>query len=159
MSEPTTTRRGFSGWTAATLGAIPLVGGLFAGLRAGIEPQKNRIPKTLPLGKVDQVPDEGLKSKTVSYRRRIGGRVETVTQTVLLGRDENGVYGLSNRCTHLGCAVSVARGEDAKGALHCPCHDGWFDASGAVVDGPPDRPLPRVDLRISADGQIEWVLG
>jgi Rieske Fe-S protein len=58
-------------------------------------------------------------------------------------------------CTHLACAV-LWRAE--AGRLECPCHDGVFDAAtGAVVAGPPPRPLPKVLLREDTDGI--WAVG
>lgn len=56
----------------------------------------------------------------------------------------------SSVCTHLGCAVLWRR---QQGRLACPCHEGAFDPrSGAVVAGPPPRPLPRITLEQRADG-------
>jgi len=50
------------------------------------------------------------------------------------------------RCTHLSCPVHFAA---KRGRLECPCHNGAFDAAtGAVLEGPPPRPLPRISLRI-----------
>jgi len=57
----------------------------------------------------------------------------------------------SQKCTHLGCAVIP---QIASGKFHCPCHEGWFDLNtGAVLAGPPRRPLPRVRLEIR-DGYL-----
>jgi nitrite reductase/ring-hydroxylating ferredoxin subunit len=48
------------------------------------------------------------------------------------------------KCTHLSCAVYYARQENR---LECPCHQGFFSiVDGAVLQGPPQRPLPRVVL-------------
>jgi arsenite oxidase small subunit len=53
------------------------------------------------------------------------------------------------KCTHLGCPV-LYRAETRR--LHCPCHEGYFDAEdGKVVSGPPPRPLPRVNLERRGD--------
>lgn len=55
-----------------------------------------------------------------------------------------------NVCTHLSCAV-LYKGD---GKLHCPCHDGLFDAAtGNVLAGPPPRPLSLIQLAIH-DGTI-----
>jgi arsenite oxidase small subunit len=55
------------------------------------------------------------------------------------------------RCTHLSCPVHFVA---AKNRLDCPCHNGAFDAkTGAVLHGPPPRPLPQIELRI-ADGKV-----
>lgn len=44
------------------------------------------------------------------------------------------------RCTHLGCPY---RWENAKHQFLCPCHNGIFSIDGAVLAGPPPRPLDR----------------
>ena len=61
----------------------------------------------------------------------------------------------TQQCTHLSCAVYYAREHDR---LECPCHDGAFSvASGAVLYGPPPRPLPRIALE--QRGDEVWALG
>ena len=48
----------------------------------------------------------------------------------------------SQKCTHLSCAVYYAKEQNR---LECPCHQGFFSvADGSVIQGPPQRPLPRV---------------
>lgn len=50
----------------------------------------------------------------------------------------------SQKCTHLSCAVYYA---PAERRLECPCHEGYFAVEdGSVLQGPPQRPLPRVVL-------------
>jgi nitrite reductase/ring-hydroxylating ferredoxin subunit len=63
------------------------------------------------------------------------------------GADEYAAY--SQKCTHLSCAVYYARAEDR---LACPCHEGYFSVrDGRVLQGPPQRPLPRVVLQRRGD--------
>ncbi|MCS7167856.1 MAG: Rieske 2Fe-2S domain-containing protein [Gemmatales bacterium] len=51
-------------------------------------------------------------------------------------------------CPHLGCAV----GYDAENErFSCPCHAGTFDISGRVLEGPPSRPMDRLEIRLVAD--------
>ncbi len=58
-----------------------------------------------------------------------------------------------SRCTHLGCTVNWEA--NAK-AFICPCHNGKFNINGAVVAGPPPRPLDRyTDFRVTNDGILE----
>jgi len=58
----------------------------------------------------------------------------------------------SQKCTHLSCAVYYAKEENR---LECPCHQGFFSVTdGSVIQGPPQRPLPRVTLAIR-DGRIQ----
>ncbi len=59
----------------------------------------------------------------------------------------------SQKCTHLGCPVVP---EPEQNRLYCPCHKGSFELStGKVLGGPPQHPLPRIGIRITADGYIE----
>ena len=58
-------------------------------------------------------------------------------------------------CTHLACSVLW---RPQRGRLECPCHNGVFDAgTGAVLAGPPTRPLPRVEVEDRQDGV--WAVG
>ena len=66
-----------------------------------------------------------------------------------LGPGRYVAYG--QKCSHLACAVvpHLDRGE-----LHCPCHNGFFEAAGGrPVAGPPRRPLPLVTLEVR-DGAV-----
>jgi len=60
---------------------------------------------------------------------------------------------LNYTCTHLGCTVDWQA--DAQ-AFICPCHNGKFSKDGAVLAGPPPRPLDRyTDFRLTNDGSLE----
>ncbi|WP_267884502.1 Rieske (2Fe-2S) protein [Streptomyces sp. NRRL S-350] len=56
--------------------------------------------------------------------------------------------GLSSVCTHSGCAVDAPK----NGQLYCPCHGSRFDAAtGAVVNGPAVKPLPKYTVTKDGD--------
>ncbi|MEV7354549.1 Rieske 2Fe-2S domain-containing protein [Kitasatospora sp. NPDC091276] len=56
--------------------------------------------------------------------------------------------GLSAVCTHSGCAVDAPK----NGQLYCPCHGSRFDAAtGAVVNGPAVKPLPKYTVTQDGD--------
>jgi Rieske Fe-S protein len=75
---------------------------------------------------------------------------------ILVRLGDRDVVAFSQKCTHLGCVVYYEADEDR---WHCPCHEGNFAVrSGAVISGPPVRPLGRIDVEIRDDGQI-WALG
>ena len=75
---------------------------------------------------------------------------------ILVRLSATDVVAFSQKCTHLGCVVYYEPGEER---WHCPCHEGNFDAqTGAVISGPPTRPLGRIDLEVRDDGII-WALG
>lgn len=74
---------------------------------------------------------------------------------IAIALEDGTLVAYSSSCTHLGCAVLWNR---AAGRLDCPCHDGAFAAeSGAVVAGPPPRPLRRIVLQRRSDGI--WATG
>jgi arsenite oxidase small subunit len=54
-------------------------------------------------------------------------------------------------CTHLSCVVYW---DATSERLICPCHNAAFSVeTGAVLMGPPRRPLPRIELSVE-DGTI-----
>lgn len=69
---------------------------------------------------------------------------------VRLGEDDYVAY--SQTCTHLSCAVYY---EAETRRLACPCHVGYFAVEdGRVLQGPPQRPLPRVVLERRGDALV-----
>jgi Rieske Fe-S protein len=62
---------------------------------------------------------------------------------------------LSATCTHLGCTVQWDAGT---GEFRCPCHGGRFAPDGAVLGGPPPRPLRRLRANVR-DGRVTAELG
>jgi Rieske Fe-S protein len=70
---------------------------------------------------------------------------------LLLRPDEKTLLAFSQKCTHLGCAVTP---DTEKNCLYCPCHKGYFALeSGRPLAGPPRRPLPRIILE-NRDGVV-----
>jgi len=67
---------------------------------------------------------------------------------VRLGEKEYVAYG--QKCTHLQCPVLWKKDEHK---LICPCHNGAFAVEdGRVLYGPPERPLPQLEVEQRADG-------
>lgn len=77
-------------------------------------------------------------------------RVEgTKMPYILIRPAENEWYAYEQKCTHLSCAVFYS---PKHGKIECPCHNGWFDArTGAVLQGPPPRPLPHLRVVLKGD--------
>ena len=68
---------------------------------------------------------------------------------ILVRTAETEVAAYSQKCTHLSCAVYY---KHADNRLECPCHEGYFSAKdGRVLQGPPQRPLPRILLQQKGD--------
>jgi len=129
------TRREFTKFLVLTSGATLVGNSYFLLSRKQTEAQATA---PLALGHVDD-----LKPGQVKLFR-----YPTSNDPALLIRQPNGDYvAYKQRCTHLSCPVTYAAGSNR---LECPCHNGVFDAAtGAVLEGPPPRPLPRIALRIS----------
>jgi len=67
---------------------------------------------------------------------------------VRLGEDRYVAYG--QKCTHLQCPVLWKKDVNK---LVCPCHNGAFAIEdGHVLYGPPERPLPQLDVQVKSDG-------
>ncbi|MGJ5818487.1 ubiquinol-cytochrome c reductase iron-sulfur subunit [Paludibaculum fermentans] len=63
---------------------------------------------------------------------------------LLVRVDEQKFVAYSQKCTHLSCAVLYSARHRR---LECPCHEGYFSIEdGRVLQGPPPRPLPKVEL-------------
>ena len=114
--------------------------------------------------------DKTAQDSTVAYPpRRIEGSetllpggclyftYPTRTDPAVLLRLTDGEYrAYSRRCSHSGCSVEF---DPPSKCLKCPCHRGTFDAEvGAVLFGPPRRPLDAIILQVRAGGQL-WATG
>lgn len=74
---------------------------------------------------------------------------------ILVRLADREVVAFSQKCTHLGCVIYF---EADKDRWHCPCHEGNFEPrTGAVISGPPSRPLGRIEVEIRDD--VVWALG
>jgi Rieske Fe-S protein len=68
---------------------------------------------------------------------------------ILVRKPDGSLAAYSQKCTHLSCAVYYSRENNR---LECPCHEGYFSIeTGRVLQGPPPRPLPRIQLRQEGD--------
>ena len=140
------TRREFTKFLALTSGAA-LAGNGYLVLRS----RQQEAPTTHPVevARVDE-----LKPGEVKLFR-----YPTANDPALLIRLASGEHvAYMQRCTHLSCPVTFAA---ERNRLECPCHNGAFDAAtGAVLEGPPPRPLARIKLLVT-DGKIyaERVIG
>jgi Rieske Fe-S protein len=129
---------------------VALIGaGLSAVLGAfALRPAKETNDRWLRAGALADLAPNVPVPRVLSVSRQDGWYRERARETVFLVWDgDKTVHALSATCTHLGCRV----GWDAKAArFRCPCHGGVFDAQGNVVEGPPPRPLDRVEARLDA---------
>lgn len=119
---------------------------MFAGnvwilLRSWVQAKPAPLP-IAPIARVGEIPVGGVK--LFQYPRE-------GEQCILVRTGEDSYAAYSQKCTHLSCAVYYsAQSND----LVCPCHEGRFSIKdGSVLQGPPSRPLPSVQLE-KRDGQL-----
>ena len=72
-------------------------------------------------------------------------------QRVWIIRNDEGVYALFAKCTHLGC---TPRWLTAENKFKCPCHGSGFYRTGINFEGPAPRPLERLRITKAEDGQM-----
>jgi len=70
------------------------------------------------------------------------------TPGILIHDEEGNLKAFSLVCTHMACVVSW---QPEKKIFYCPCHDGYFDAQGKVISGPPPAPLERWLVEVKGD--------
>ncbi len=65
-------------------------------------------------------------------------------ERIAVMRKDEGYTAVSLICTHLGCTVTVT-----PDGMVCPCHGSRFDQTGAVLQGPAERPLKKLQAELS----------
>jgi cytochrome b6-f complex iron-sulfur subunit len=70
---------------------------------------------------------------------------------VWIVREREGFYALAAICTHLGCTPRWAPTENK---FKCPCHGSGYYKNGINFEGPTPRPLERLKISLTDDGQI-----
>ncbi len=98
---------------------------------------------TAPVARVDEIPVGGVKLFPYPTSQE---------RCIMVRTSDNEYVAYSQKCTHLSCAVLYSRDRNR---LECPCHNGAFSVrDGSVLQGPPRRPLPRVELQRRGDQLI-----
>ncbi len=67
---------------------------------------------------------------------------------VVLQKSAGEFAAFSAVCTHLGCIVKWV---SDPGEFLCPCHAGRFSTDGAVLGGPPPKPLEPIPVVLAGD--------
>lgn len=68
-----------------------------------------------------------------------------------VARERDRVYALSARCVHLGCTVNWFGDQRI---FKCPCHGSEYHSDGTNFAGPAPRPLDRLRIELTVDGQL-----
>jgi cytochrome b6-f complex iron-sulfur subunit len=70
---------------------------------------------------------------------------------VWIVREPSGFYAIFAKCTHLGCTPRWIASENK---YKCPCHGSGYYKTGYNFEGPAPRPMDRVEIHLSEDGQL-----
>jgi Rieske Fe-S protein len=111
----------------------------------------------IPIGKMADMPEVGKPYPFSFTRVQVNGWERTATShggfIIRKSDAPDDLLILNSRCTHLSCTVNWS---EADQVFLCPCHDAKFDPEGAVLDGPPPKPLERfTEFRVTEDGILE----
>ena len=132
-------RRHFFFWIGGA-GLFALLGGFLLSCIRFFKPRVLYEPPTFfKAGYSEEYPVGKVVTKWVKEHR------------VWIVRNEEGIYALLAKCTHLGCTPTWFEGENH---FKCPCHGSNFSVEGDVVAGPAPEPLFRVSIGFAPDGQI-----
>jgi Rieske Fe-S protein len=153
---PEITRRGFLlkigiglNAAAAALVTIPIVGYLFAGVRAHAQ------QAWVPLGDLDAFPEGEVRLATYMNPFVVPWDGDTAKVPCWVRRAKGQKFTVfAINCAHLGCPV---RWFGESELFMCPCHGGVYYADGSVASGPPPRGLFAYETKIQ-DKQL-WVKG
>lgn len=131
-------RREFAKFLCLVSGGL-CVGNAWLSVKNRLFPSK-KLPDALRICSVQDVPIGGMKAFMIP---------ETQTPYILIRLSESEWRAFEQKCTHLSCAVFYSK---ESGKIECPCHNGFFDArTGQVLQGPPPRPLPQLDVDIRGE--------
>jgi cytochrome b6-f complex iron-sulfur subunit len=134
------TRRQFlngilGGWIGALLASLvyPVVKFIFPPYQ---EPDK----VIMPFADFEDMPRNS--AKNFAWGSKLG---------IVKRNDDGSYWAFVGVCTHLDCNVAYLP-EQRK--FFCACHEGWYNAEGINIAGPPPRPLRRLSLTIEGGDLI-----
>lgn len=83
------------------------------------------------------------ESKIEDINNGWGKVIKEKGKDIAVYKDEKGtITKVSAVCTHLGCIVNF---NDTEKSWDCPCHGSRFTTTGEVINGPANKPLPKLD--------------
>jgi len=139
-SENDVTRRDFLSTAAMTVGlAVSLGVAAIYSLKYLVPAKKEVKYVDVLVGNLSGLPD----GASLEF-------VDGLGKKAILINNKGNLSAFSKICTHLGCEVEW---EAEKKVFFCPCHHGYFDASGKNIAGPPPRPLDKYKVTVK-DGNI-----
>lgn len=146
--EHALTRRKLLEITFWSISSVVAVGVIGAGARfiVGNSYEPNTM-SWVTLGPVTELPAGQVHRVNYAFKAKDAWRMVEQKGTLYAFSDDNGATYtvLDGTCTHLGCMVQWQAGDNN---YACPCHQAVFARTGAVISGPPPRPLRKLDVKI-----------
>lgn len=126
-------RRDFAKFLTLVSGGLMVGSGLVAA-KAYMYP-KEEVEGDHFVCKKDEIPVGGTRAFVIAG---------SMIPYILIHLETGEFKAYEQKCTHLSCSVFYKPGT---GVIHCPCHEGNFDAkTGDVISGPPPRALPQLSV-------------
>ena len=131
-NESTVSRRNF------VVGAGTAVGAVALGTAVAACSTDSSSPSTV-------TPPSGAPAGTLAALKDIPVGEGAVSDGVVIVQPTAGkVAGFKAVCSHAGCALTDVSG----GTINCPCHGSKINLDGTVANGPADRPLTPVAVKV-----------
>ena len=144
LSEGKLSRKKFIGLGLGSVGASVIVGcGGGGSAGSGGTPKASDVIEGGPkVGKGQTIAKESEVKPNSAFPFT---NTDTGQQSVLVHLEDGKFVAYSAVCTHQACTVAYKDGQ-----LACPCHGSVFDPSkgATVLNGPANRPLPEVAIRV-----------
>ena len=123
----------------ASLGALATaaLGATLYPLLRYLAPSKSANAKQSVTVKLAEIPDGGAKFFELNG-----------AAGVIIKLKGGNLAAFSAVCTHLGCIIQWQKDQ---GQFLCPCHGGQFSTEGAVVGGPPPKPLAKLPFVVTGE--------
>lgn len=107
---------------------------------------KKEEDEWLELGDVGEIPKgEPVKVDFVQRKKDGWETIEGRSSAWVVTADGENFTVFDSHCTHLGCPY---RWDPDKKQFLCPCHNASFGIDGAVLSGPPPRPLDEFPSKV-----------
>ena len=82
----------------------------------------------------------------------VSGKVDSTPVIVVRSpEDSEKLVALNAKCTHQGCPVDW---DKANNQFACDCHGSKFNPDGTVANGPADKPLASVEVKMEPDSVL-----
>jgi cytochrome b6-f complex iron-sulfur subunit len=123
----------------ASLGALGVagLGAVLYPLLSYLAPSKSAGSKQSVTLKLSEIPEGGAKFFDLNG-----------AAGVIIKLKDGNLAAFSAVCTHLGCIIQWQKDQYK---FVCPCHGGQFSTEGAVLGGPPPKPLAKLAFAVTGD--------